>query len=104
MKKFSNLNNSENNDVQKNVDINKEIKSLVENLSIEIESDNKVWENDFKINTDSKFYENMESALNRLFKEEKIKLLEKAKRSILMRDVSWIDDEIEKVRDSFKEN
>lgn len=98
MKKFSNIEKNKNEKVNNIVNEESEIKSLIENLSIEIEDENKIWEKDFKINIDSKFYENFKKIIDKINNKEKIQLLEKAKMSIISRDVDWIENEIDNIK------
>jgi len=103
MKNFTEINNNlKNNLSEKNVNVEIELKNLIESLSIEIESEDKLWEKSFEIKADKKFYENLKTIINKIYQKEKLKLLEKIKLSILNRDISWVDDEIENVYKSLK--
>lgn len=104
MKNFSDINNNDNN--QKNIfSIEDEINKLIdENLTIEIEGEDKPWEKDFKIKAEEKFYEKIQNIINKVYYKEKANLLEKAKQSFFTKDYRWIDDEVDKMNESLNDN
>ena len=101
MKNFSDINNSEEEQIKKSFSIESEIQNLIdEKLTIEIEGEDKPWEKDFKIKADEKFYEEIQNIINKIYYKEKVEILEKAKQSFFTRDYRWVDDEVDKIKES----
>lgn len=112
MKKFSDINKSEQINESKsktmdsvgNVSIETEIQQLIESsLSIEIDGVDEPWEKDYKIKVEESFYSNMKNVIDKIYHEEKLQILESAKRSIITGNCSWVDDEVEKIRENINQ-
>ena len=91
MKKFSKYK-------EKEVVQEETLESLVESLSIEVDSTSKVWEEDYKIKASNRFYEKLEEYIDRRCKDKILTVIEKARYSVVTKDYSWIQDEIEKLK------
>lgn len=106
MKNFSDLNNdkiNESNSIEEKTfySIKEEIQNLIDNnLTIEIEGEEKPWEKNFKIKAEEKFYEQIQNIINKTFYKEKVEILEKAKQSFFTKDYQWIDEEVDKIKES----
>lgn len=72
-------------------------KIILENLNIET-SDTENISGNFTIVADEMFYENLKKLVNSIFINEKLELLEKTKMAIFSGDISWVEDEIEKIK------
>ena len=65
MKKFTKFNESKL--INSEDSVEKIIENLLESLTIEIEGSDKVWENDFKIKADKKFYEGLKTTMDKIY-------------------------------------
>jgi hypothetical protein len=101
MKKFTQINESNNGD--KNLSINDRILNLLESLDIEIVGVEKPWVGDVKINPSEDFYKGIKNIINEEYGKEKMSILENAKTSVVTKDISWIDDEIDKLKNKDSE-
>ena len=100
MKKFTNLNESKLINTEESVE--EVIEGLLESLTIEIEGSDKVWENDFKIKADKKFYDGLKKTMDKIYHKEKLAMMNKIKESLYTKDISWIDDEVESIYENLK--
>ena len=97
MKKFTLLDTYKKDDFIEESFESRANKIILENLSIETTNIEEV-SSDFKIVADTHFYENLQKLVNNIFINEKIEFLEKSKNAIFRGDISWIEDELEKLK------
>ncbi len=96
MKKFTQINESVSND--NDLSINDKILNLLESLDIEIVGVKEPWVGDVKINPSEDFYNGIKDIINEEYGKEKMSILENAKTSVVTKDISWIDNEIDKIK------
>ena len=106
MKKFTNIDSKESlNESVSNVNNEKlTIDKLLETLSIEIDGSDDVITMDYKIRANAKFYDGIKTIINELYSKEKIALLERARINHYLNNVTWIDTEMDIIKESVNKN
>jgi uncharacterized protein involved in exopolysaccharide biosynthesis len=105
MQKFTNMGNEDkslNESVSTEETTKISIDKLLETLSIEIEGDESEITVDYKVKPTDKFYEGIKTVINEIYHKEKIALLEKARMNHLLNNVAWIDEEMDSIKESIK--
>lgn len=101
MKKFTDTDNFENSVYDKD----SILKSLLEDLSIEIDLKDKRtdYSNNYDIVVEKSDIEKINKIYEKEHIEDKLKLLEKVKYAFYRQDIKTIDDEIEKLKNTYNE-
>ena len=100
MEKFTNINESK--ESKNFLSINDRILKLLEGLDIEISAVDEPWKGDVNIKPSEDFYNGIKEIINEEYGKEKMVILENAKTSVITKDISWIDDEIDKIKKNDK--
>jgi hypothetical protein len=99
MKKFTNYNNTEK---KAETSLVEKINILVESASVEVEGEETPWTKNISVKSTPEIVEAINKLIQESILKEKLELLEKAKKSTFTGDVSWISDEIEKIKNQLK--
>jgi hypothetical protein len=95
MRKFTEYNNTEK---KAESSLSEKINLLVESASVEVEGEATPWTKNISVKSTPEIVEAIQKLVAESILKEKLELLEKAKKSTFTGDVSWISEEIEKIK------
>jgi hypothetical protein len=99
MKKFTDYNNTEK---KAKFSLVEKINMLVESASVEVEGEETPWTKNISVKSTPEIVEAIQMLVAEAVLKEKLELLERAKTSTFTGDISWISDEIEKIKNQLK--